>query len=95
MVSRAPATFTPAMITKAKLDIYKRYQGDIDGWARTNSQNEMIIAEEDWSEIDLLIHQLTVLKNGLVSDDYAARIKDALKSKTEDDLVAKDLLGMI
>jgi hypothetical protein len=83
------------MITKEKLDIYKRYQGDLDGWVRTSNPNERTITEADWSEIDLLIHQLTVLKNGLVSDEYAARIKEALKSKTEDDMVAKDLLGMI
>lgn len=60
------------MITEDKVKIYKRYNGDIDSWARSGSKKEKsIIIDEDWYVIDGLIQDLSLVKKGLASSGFS------------------------
>lgn len=59
------------MITEDKIKVYKRYDGDIDGWARSGSKKEKsIMSDEDWYVINGLIQDLSMVKNGLASSGF-------------------------
>ncbi|MCA0236110.1 MAG: hypothetical protein LCH81_06985 [Bacteroidetes bacterium] len=74
------------MITKEKIKIYKRYGGDIDGWARSGSRKEKsVMNDNDWYIIDGLLQDLTLAKKGLTSlsfnDDLNSRLEENCENK--------------
>jgi hypothetical protein len=55
------------MITLSKIKIYKRFNGDIDGWARTGTNEEKsIIDDNDWFLIDAFIQDIGLVKRDWV-----------------------------
>jgi len=73
------------VITKEKLKIYQKYGGDQDGFARMGSAEEKnLMANEDWSFIDTIVEDLTMLQNGVLSAAYAERIESQLKEACDD-----------
>jgi len=81
------------MITKYKLEIYKRYDGDIDGWSRIGKKKEKeIMTDDDWFEIRELRQKVFMLKGGLVSEDFAQIIREAIKRQTDDEVTANILI---
>ncbi|HXT02491.1 MAG TPA: hypothetical protein VN915_17600 [Elusimicrobiota bacterium] len=82
------------MISRKKLSIYKRLNGDDDMFSYIGTEDEkQLIAPEDWSQIRLLITELGQLKAGLVSEEYAVRIREHLRQKVEADAI-DDIVGM-
>lgn len=78
------------MITQTKLEIYKRYNGDIDGRVRVGDENEKNqISDNDWFEIQNLIQKISLLKNDLTSEPYAKEIKEILRTQTDSNETAK------
>lgn len=56
------------MISITKLEIYSRYNGDVDMWLRTGRPKEHeLMNSDDWHLIDLLIQDCIVLQRGLGS----------------------------
>jgi hypothetical protein len=82
------------MITREKLAIYKRYDGDVDSWQRVNSAAEKIIADCDWSEIGELLMQLSLVKKELATKSFAAEVNRRLEAKSADPGVAAELFAM-
>lgn len=63
------------MLTLAKIRMYRKYGGDIDGMARAKSQDDFShVADEEWFLIDSLVQKLSLVKNGKASPEYANRI---------------------
>lgn len=74
------------MVTKEKLEIYRRFGGDMDGWARLSLANETqktIINVDDWSTIDNLLQNLILVEKGLVSDSFAKAVNEELQAKCD------------
>lgn len=74
------------MVTKEKLEIYRHYGGDIDGWERLSLANETqktIINADDWSAIDSLLQNLILMEKGLVSDSFAKAVNEELQAKCD------------
>ena len=72
------------MITKDKLKIYKRYNGDIDGWARSGSKQEKTsIDDSDWYMIDQFIQDLKLIKKGLAAETYATDVYKKLNDNCD------------
>ena len=82
------------MITAEKLEIYRKFQGDDDGWVRMGCPGRGVIGGADWAEIRNLLQELALLKNGLASTDYAERIRRKLSDVTSDADTAKALLDL-
>jgi hypothetical protein len=80
-------------ITMQMLDIFARFRGDIDGFARGGKAAEKdAIPDENWRCIDELLQEIFVLQKGLVTPEYRERIVERLRVQTEGPLVADRLL---
>ena len=74
------------MISGEKLRIYDKFNGDVDGFSRGGSQIEKSsISDQDWRLIDELIQSLTMVKQGLVSRDFEARVRERLSEVVQDE----------
>jgi hypothetical protein len=82
------------MITSAKLDVYARFNGDVDMWQRRGMPDSDVISGDDRGTIDVLRQELTMYKRGAVSEAYAARIRSRLAEITSDPETATRLLDM-
>ena len=60
------------MITKAMVDEYIRFKGDIDGYARTIHGGGRVIDVSDsaWGEIDSALQDLRLIRRGSASPGY-------------------------
>ncbi len=68
------------MITKEKINIYKNYDGDIDGWARAGNKTEKeLMTDKDWIIIDDLLQDIFLLKKGRSSSGFNQRTVKKLK----------------
>lgn len=56
------------MITEAKLKEYIWAKGDDDGYARSGRKGPM--EDGDWRLIDEFLSQITMIRQGLVSDSF-------------------------
>lgn len=67
------------VISAAKLETYRRFQGDLDGWVRSGRTGGDM-RDEDWHLINELRQRLFAVGAGKASQSFAAQ--------TEADLVA-------
>ena len=73
------------MITKDKIEIYDKYDGELDGLKLIGSTIEKEkINEEEWAFIYSLIQDLALIKKDLVSKDFKERIHLQVKQNIED-----------
>ena len=80
------------MINKQKIKIFKKYNGDIDGFSRFGKKKEKnIISDEEWNVIDNVLQDLKMIKNGLCSTDYKNKTEEILNQKFEKESI--DLLN--
>lgn len=77
------------MITQYKLEIYKRYNGDPDGWCLIGDEREKTkMNEHDWFEIQELVQKVILLKQGVVSQAFAQKINQAVQIQTDNEETA-------
>ncbi|MCD2450345.1 hypothetical protein GO003_008095 [Methylicorpusculum oleiharenae] len=77
------------MITQYKLEIYKRYNGDLDGWCLLGGDREKtLMNDHDWFEIQELVQKVTLLKQGVVSQAFAQLINQAIQIQTDNEETA-------
>ncbi len=73
------------MITMKKLEVYQKFGGDVDGLQLMGTPEEKrLMADGSWSEIYELMGEVFMLKRGLVSREYAERIRQSLETKAAD-----------
>ena len=82
------------MITKAKIEIYKRYNGDIDAYARHNlhKKNDLIDDNDFYIIMDLL-QSIEIVDKGLASLIFKDKLTADLIDKVEPDCI--DLLKQL
>ncbi len=79
------------MITAEKLKIFKKYNGDADGFTRAGKKSEKeLMDNQDWSLIDSVIQDLEMSKNGLCSNNFKNQITKKLNDQF--DLEANELI---
>lgn len=84
------------MITQDKIKIYKRYNGDIDGWSRNGSKKEkFVMTDDDWYIIDGLIQDFTLVKNGLTSLTFNNDLNNKLKENCDNEETIQALKAII
>lgn len=80
------------MITEDKIKIFKRYDGDIDSWARSGSKREkFIMTDNDWYIIDALIQDLLLVKKGLTSLEFTNTLNSKLKENCDSEKTINQL----
>ena len=82
------------MITIEKIEIYKRFSGDIDGFSRIGSQKDKEkINENDWSILDEFIQDLELIKKGLASEEFKEKTNEKINELVNNDAI--DLLNKL
>jgi hypothetical protein len=68
------------MITKQKIEIYKKFHGASDGFVRVGSRAEKeLMPYDDWALIDSVLQDLELIEKGLASKDFKNHIDTKLK----------------
>lgn len=79
------------MITAEQLLVYRKFEGDDDGYSIAGSPAGTEIA---WVAIRNLLQELTMLKRGLVSKEYGDQIRERLANMAADEDTALALFEM-
>jgi len=79
-------------LTLQHLATYAAFRGDADGWARRGGSPGM--EDRHWQRIDELLRGLHLVRCGLASPSYAARIEQRLQALTADETVRDRLRSM-
>lgn len=67
------------MINRDKIKIYRKYNADIDLWARIGTRKDKsIMVDSDWYIIDSLLQDLSLVKRGLTSLQFNKTLKSKL-----------------
>jgi len=83
------------MLTLEKLRIYRRFGGDIDGWARTRGRGDGSgMTDDDWSLIEELRQGLRIVSSGQASAEFAGSVERRLLASTADDQTRQELRGL-
>lgn len=80
------------MITLRKIEIYRKFSGDIDHFARVSSHQDKIdISDKEWSLIDSLLQDLELVDKGLAADTFVKRLDERIKESCESEGVFQEL----
>jgi len=81
------------MLTVAKVRVYRKYRGDMDGLARTKKLDDSsLITNEEWFLIDSLVQKFFLIKSGKASQAYAERISVEVHQCVESEEVIRELM---
>jgi len=84
------------MITINKLKIYVGYSGDLDMWTRmSKSAQAEIISTKDWYQIDDLLQDIKIVKNGQSSPQFANRLNEKLLELCENEEAIRFLKAIV
>ena len=73
------------MITEAKLRIYHRFRGDIDGFGRGGSSHEKsVITDDEWHMIDILWQRLALEQNVPCAESFRVETQQQLSEQVAD-----------
>ncbi|MDT4290410.1 hypothetical protein RO575_12635 [Methylomonas sp. MO1] len=73
------------MIGLEKVAIYRKFAGDIDGWARMASASEKaILTGDDWRQIDSIVQDFGLVQAGLASTRYVEKLHARIAESVSD-----------
>lgn len=82
-------------ITPDKLNVYNKYNGDIDAFAKAGLDKEKSqLTSTDWLTIEDFIQRIRLIENGMTSDDFKATTLRELK-KVSDSKVYQSLISKL
>jgi hypothetical protein len=80
------------MITEEKINIYQKYEGDIDSWAKGGTKKEKaIMCDEDWYLITSIIQDIYLMKNRLGAFEFNSKIERFLKENCKDQVTMEKI----
>jgi len=82
------------MITQQKLEIYERYNGDNDLFARIGEKKEKELMRDDWNLIENFIQDIGLINRLLASEDFIKAVKSNLQRNCDDDKTISQLQQM-
>jgi len=84
------------VITIDKINIYKRFNGDVDGWARVGTTEEKsIMNDDDWFLIDSFIQDIALVKKCLASDSFMKSTNERLKKNCDTDETIRAIKDLV
>lgn len=68
------------MISKAKLQRYKEFNGELEDWVRSQKDGlDSTLTGDEWLQIDKVVQRLKIQRNGTASLDYRNETDRLLK----------------
>lgn len=84
------------MISKAKMERYKEFNGDLDNWVRSQKDGlDSTLTGDEWLQIDRVVQRLKIQRNGNASLDYRTETERLLKKLFENPEVISLAKGMV
>lgn len=83
-----------ATLTLEKVATYRRFGGDIDGFARSGVDDSSGITDEDWHVIDELLHALFLVQSGQAAPELAASVERRLSCVAADEATRRALRAL-
>ena len=84
-----------AMLTLDKLRVYQRFDGDLEGWARTTGgRDDSGMRDEDWFLIDALLQGLTLVASGHATQPFATALEQRLLDADTDAVTRQALRAL-
>lgn len=73
------------MVNKDQIDIYIRYAGDSEGFARCATDSEMeILPSDTWAFLDSVVNDIVLIENGVSSAKLELTIAERIKENIQD-----------
>ncbi|MBO9202151.1 MULTISPECIES: hypothetical protein [Niastella] len=83
------------MITIDKIKIYKRFNGDGDGWARGGTKEEKsFMNDDDWFLIGTFVQDISLIKKGLASYSFRDSIYERVKENCDSEETIQAIMEM-
>ena len=83
-------------ITEQMLEIYKRFDGDIDGFIRIGTlQEKEVLPEKDFVYVSNILQSMRLIKKGLASKDFEEGIKIETENVCENQRVQNILSELL
>ena len=71
------------MLTLAKIETYRAFDGNIDGYVRSDRKGDSSdITEADWALIDRLLTAIHIIETGKATEQFVAKTEQELQSHT-------------
>ena len=70
------------MLTIAKIQIYERFRGDIDGFSRAGGTDSSGITDDEWFQIDRLRQALYLIESQKAADTFRVQTEQELLAVT-------------
>lgn len=72
------------MITREHIEIYKKYNGNGDGFVRSGKPTEKeVLNYSDWKLMEELIQDIILIKKGLTSNSYSEKVFQKLNENCD------------
>ncbi len=76
--------YTSSYIKLDSINIYFKYNGDCDMWARSELLNEKDqITDEDWYDILMIVQRLDLIKKGLTNKSFEEETEKILSEQLD------------
>ncbi len=73
-------------ITEKKVEIYRKYKGDLDFFSRGGRKNEKeLMLDRDWYRIESLLQDLNFVRKGQASEEYQIKLVLQLQDVCENE----------
>lgn len=82
------------MLTLAKIQTYKRFRGDMDGFARAGGRDGSGITDDDWQLIERLAQAIYLVASRQAADGFRVRTEQELQAVTADESAREALRGL-
>ncbi len=84
------------MITQEKLNIYKKYSGNMESWDRFGKKKDKrIMPYKEWEMIDELIQNLELVEKGLASVDFKLQTLKKLSQACDSEKTQQELVSLL
>lgn len=84
----------PALVDGAQLEIYSRYDGDMDGLSRSADRNAKV-SVETWQLIDDLRQRMFIVESGQGSSSFRAALESDLSKHVQSTQVLEALQRLV
>src|SRR5688572_3318189 len=68
------------MLTLAKIQIYERFSGDLDGFSRVGGRDSSGITDDDWRLIERLSQAIYLVASRQAADSFRVQTEQELQS---------------
>lgn len=83
------------MLNEKKVEIYQKYNGNRDLWARSaNDIEKKAIDDDDWYLIESLIQDIKLIQKEMVSEVYAHKIRQLINEQCVNSSTIKMLFNV-